>query len=563
MAKKAVIEIPVDDTAFKKFLELFQNYKDELAKLPENWKKADEVISGGAQKLTEAVRKTSAATDAHASSIRRTATEIDKAVGVQSRFRKEVSATDAAFRSLGKSAEGVGRRIASITKSVIGWGAAGMGLGAIGGMLGIDSLARSALVKQRGAMGMNASISEMQSFGVHMQQFAGLGTVQSVANAQIDPQQAAWLATLGLNGLATSNMHATDLTVAVERAIRRQLRTANPATMAAQPAYMAAQQLGFSAAEIRNIAQAPDEEFNRAVAGYGKDKNTLGFSPKVAQQWAELSMTLQRAGLVIDSALIRTLAPMAPKFEHMAKVVSRWIEQFSDSDVAKKWVKNLGSAFDELTAEIKALPANKWVQEIEFVIDSLYGFAKWVDAKFGIDAGKEVAGTYNSDGGLGEAIFGKKTGDPFNNPGNVRHKNIFGLWDKNTYPTDAAGLLAMDNLLAGKSYQNMTLRELIAKYNGHGLNSNIYAHFVSEKTGIPLDTNPDLSRSDTRAMIESAMIQFEGNGKRTQKQIQDELSRYQHPYGMGPRNYISQPARVTVYNHTAGRIGFSTNAAAQ
>ncbi|MHB8388151.1 MAG: hypothetical protein ACYDBH_01060 [Acidobacteriaceae bacterium] len=562
MANRAVIEIPIDDTAFKKFLELFQNYKDELKKIPEHWQKADEIISGGSRKLTDAVKKTTGVTTEHSVAVRKVAQEIEAATASQKRLRNEVRATDAAFLGLGKSAHGVASKIASITKSVVGWGIAGIGLGSIGALLGIDTLARSALVKQRGALGMNASISEMQAFGVHMQQFAGPGTVQAAANAQINPQQQAWLATLGLNGVATPNLNAPDLVIAEMRAIRGHLQH-NFTT--ANPAYMAAQQLGFSDPEIRNIAKAPDSEFNAAVAGYQRDKNTLGFSPKVAQQWAQLSMTLQRAGLVIEMALIKTLAPLAPRFERMANVVSHWIEQFGDSETVKRWIDNLGSGFDWLASEIKSVPVKEYAGKVGFIVDSLYEFVKWLDEKFGIQ--NENTKKFQSEmEGEGPPADLKKylTGDVFNNPGNIRHKGFLGLWQKNFYQSDAEGLRAMDDLLGSKAYQKMTLRALIAKYNGNGPNSNIYAHFVADKTGIPLDTTPDMSSADTRAQIEAAMIQFEGHGKRSAKEIKDELSHYQQQSGSAkPTNYIARPAQVTIYNHTAGRIAYSTNAAAQ
>jgi len=53
MATKPIVTIPVDDSAFKRFLEQFEVYSKKVSELPEEWRKLDTAMGESARTTGE------------------------------------------------------------------------------------------------------------------------------------------------------------------------------------------------------------------------------------------------------------------------------------------------------------------------------------------------------------------------------------------------------------------------------------------------------------------------------------------------------------------------------
>ncbi len=575
MANKAVIPIEVDASAFEKFVEQFKAYTALVEEHPQAW---DEIN----KTLTQ-----------HAKEAKRVAEFVNVSdVNMRSMAQSSRYVGDN-FKRIAEHAGSAARFVAGLAGSALRIGTLGL-IGGGGMLFGLDVLANGVLGQQRSARGMGLSIGEMQSFTTHMRQFASGRTLESAAQAQISPDAAGNLAALGIGFAQAGKMSAGELAIREMQAIRRAWQS-NPTTF--NPAVAAAQQLGFSLPEIRNIGTAPEAEFQSAVSGYRGDKSRLGFSEQVAQQWAKLSIALERAGVVIESALVRTLAPLAPKFEQMAIGVANWIEAFSHSETVAKLIDGMKEAFDSFVkfitgpgfqADLDAFRVS--FHEISDDFSSLSAWIKTVAGYFRGNPDDENAFEQEMGGGKvdpnnpisrgWEKLKTFFSGSKYHNPGNIRHQNALGFWEVNQYPSDSAGISAMGELLRSypKKHHANTIASIIPIYNGHGENTFTYIAQLAKLTGFAPDQPLDLDNPAVLSRLMSGMVKLESGRDMSPQEIREDmqsavsskspylrsgfetewLMRHMH----GAPSVVSRPAHVVIHNQTSARVSYSANAAA-
>ncbi len=562
MAQEAIIKIPVEDEAFQRFYKLFEEYSSKLNSLPDQWGRLNQKSAEVYSKVAESMKD---GTGLVAAMTAQTAVLADRLDGVgksQQRFRLAIDETSGSFRNMFhviRQSESLFGRVLKL-----GLGFTAVGAGAVYGM---GRLAGSALRQEREARGMGLSVGEMQAFDVNMQQFGGRGILQQASEAQVNPAQAGWLATLGISFSEAAKMKASDLAQQEIEAVHAAWQR-NPTLLSAQS--MAAQQLGFSAEDIRNIGEAPSSEIDAARRHYQADKRALGFSPEIAARWATLSMTLKRAEVTIESVLIRSLSRLTPYFNHMITVATQWIEKFSRSKELEKYMAIVETAFKKfgefLTDPEFKRELGKGMQALTYFIDAIISAADWIHKITGTKSADDIKREYNSDGGIpmpksGSGIWPQFT-DETHNPGNIRHKTWLGTWAKNTYENDRAGWRAMADLV--KSYPAKfhanTIASIIGTYNGHGPNTDQYIKNVSSWTGFARDEPLDMDNPLVLRKLLAAMGRQETGHKVQESTVQDALAPMQ--YGFRYRNYIAKPAQVSIHNTTSARVSFSATAAA-
>lgn len=88
-----------------------------------------------------------------------------------------------------------------------------------------------------------------------------------------------------------------------------------------------------------------------------------------------------------------------------------------------------------------------------------------------------------------------------NNPGDIIYGNFAANYgatpDPNSafavFPSATAGFTALNDLLSGSSYSNLSLQDAITKWNGGGANSGAYVNYVAGQTGAsPTDLVGDI-----------------------------------------------------------------------
>ena len=361
MAFKPIVEIEIDDAAFRRFYDLFQTYSAKLDEMPEAWKELNAQMneSGDALKSGALDAKNMFAIAAAQAGV--IAEELGRATKAQDHLTHATQKGSKNMEALRKSAKGVSQALSLIGGGIVKIAAFG-GLGALLGGFGLDSLAEAAFGRFRSAGQAGVSPGLFASFQANAQQFLSISALEAAANAQIDIRKAGPLAALGINYRTAQGMSPADLAFEELRRARSAYLKAEKdhlpaANMPAISAYLA---LGGNIGDVRNAAMQPLSVLNAAQAATNRDAAGLGFSRTTAQSWANLKITLDKAGLTIQSALINNLVKLAPQIGELSK-------EFADIITSLLSSRGFRAAIDDVSQDLQWLA--KFLASKEFQAD--------------------------------------------------------------------------------------------------------------------------------------------------------------------------------------------------
>lgn len=542
MAIKPIIDIEINDERFKRFIELFNEYKAGLGDMPDAWAQINGAMDGAGKSLESGAISAKDALAIAAAQAGVIAEELNHATHAQHEFHRATGSSERAMKGLSDRAKGLSQTIFGIGKWVLKFGAIGTGLGVLGGGIGLDDLAGAAMGRQKSAGALGLTAGQLSSFQANAQQFMGLGALTAAATAQTNPHDAAALATLGISQQEARSEPASRLAFQELKSARASWLRYKAAGLdeMASPKVQQAMKLGMSAGDIRNAAQARLSTINADEAATRRDQGQLGFSRSTAAEWTKLKIAIDKAGITIESSLIKSLSGLAPVIASMSKEGAHFIASLAGSKKMGEWVDEaktdlrqfarfLGSP--QFVADMHKLGVviSQGATEIAAIVKFLYPYAKLAAAKTppvldkvqhaANEAGRAV---YNHVTHPAEQWFKRTVGwdHPKNNPLNI--KEGYG-WRQ--YKDTAAGIRGAHLLLETypKNHHADTIASIIPVWNGHGKNDAAYIANVSRWSGIAPDAPLDMHDPKTMARLISAMSREEGTDRVSRKQVADAI----------------------------------------
>lgn len=314
MANKPIISINIDDANFAKFKTMFDDYTAKVKEAPDMWNKVN-VASGKA---------------------------------------------NLGLKTMLGSMTGISKAFESISKSVISigkWGVTAGALGAATGLFGVDKLAGSVFNSQRQARGSGVSIGQLKSFGVNLGRYVDPSALSTVANARNDLTQQWAFRAMGIGANQENSEGNFQLTLdMIKRA--KAIWDAGPKTQ--QYAQARGLTQFFTMDDLRRLGATPDSELNTATLKSQQDTTAFGLSDKVAGQWAKLSVQLDRAGVSIETSLIKGLTDLTGPLGSLSSATTSAISSILGSQ-GFKW------AIDETAVGIGDFA--KWISSPFFKTD--------------------------------------------------------------------------------------------------------------------------------------------------------------------------------------------------
>lgn len=278
-----VLRIPVDDAAFKRYIDAFKKYQTQLEQQPGMWNNTNEAIldavnAGSAfadtiQRSIDNTQRLGNVEDRNRRERRRDAQETEQEAKRQSSWRQqalshvqELSRTSSSIvRGLGNLGAGGGRK-GGIFKLVEGMGLEGLGgIGAVVGGVAAAAFANYKMNdtlsdKGQAAIGMGASLSNQQGFKNNLGRFVDTDQgIDAVMNARGDARQWAPFATLGVKDFrgpsSNSQIYAEVLQKQVELARKN---TKNGITNWNMVDPLGGTAFGTTHEDINRLMKAPD-----------------------------------------------------------------------------------------------------------------------------------------------------------------------------------------------------------------------------------------------------------------------------------------------------------------
>lgn len=340
MAVKSILDIEINDGAFRTFQAMYDRYDRMLKGAPGHW-----------QQVTGHINRSRAAFEAL----------VHQQISSLGRAKLIAEAEKEAARRTGESAKSwreiardstlTVRNVTAITASLLRWGAlssVATGLLGIGGLFGLDRLGEGAAGARRSSLGLGVSPGEQRAFQLNYSRFVDPQQVlQGVSAALHDVTSKSYVGLLsaGLGQGFLQRNNAADVSVALLRKIPQLFAGTPQQLIGARLKSLGLDELLSQRDVIRTLASPPGERAGQEGA-YRRDVGRLDQSGGTGLAWQNFVTQMQRAGSEIESVLIRQLVGLAGPLEKLSKSFVRAVESFEKSGALEQWVESFGRGIE-------------------------------------------------------------------------------------------------------------------------------------------------------------------------------------------------------------------------
>ena len=316
MPVQSVIQIPVEDSEFQRYLALWKKYQDELKKQPELWAR----LSKHHKELTTQWGRV-------ATSFANQADELDRANDALGDQDKHLTQAASLWGTMEKSSRNVASNVLGATTSLLKWTGLLSGLSGILGYFSLEGLMHlgsTASGWRQTAMGLGVSTGQERAFGIAFSRLLGnpSGVLSGVAGAATDYSKMAPLYALGLNPSAPT----ADLAIDTLKAVRALVVGQPNAMLGTIERSRQLDQLGFSVEDLRRIRDMKGGEFNHLLGTFGTDTRALNLSDRTTQLWQDFMMNMAGNKGRIENVFVRSLGNLTGPVSNVTKSLAHLLE---------------------------------------------------------------------------------------------------------------------------------------------------------------------------------------------------------------------------------------------
>lgn len=401
MPAKSILSIDVDDSAFKQFNALFQQYQKQLASTPLAWRNIAAAQQKGVKGFRDLVLEQAAAIGQQ-----RMLGEAHKAALLL--LRQE----ETSWERIRRSTTGAASNIRDMTGQLLKWTsltAVFSGLLGAGGLFGISRLASDVSIGRRGALGLGATYGGQRAFGTAFDRFVDPGSVVSgVASARGDVSKRVAFAGVGM--LNDKDLQGDDSVVAA-RVLARAKRLADQTPDQFLGTIFQTRQLGtlgLTEEDFRRLKYTSAEELTRQQARFGKLSRDYAIGGSDQRAYQDFTSALSDASNRIENVFVRGLAPLIPGMEKLSNSVVTTVENLAKAippdamERIGKGIETFGQylASPQFQDDVKAFAAG-----VAWVAGKVRDFGIWTAGK----PASVAAGTISAVANSGGSIYDPKT----------------------------------------------------------------------------------------------------------------------------------------------------------
>lgn len=393
--ERTVLEIDVQDEKFRKFLSAFGDFQESVGELPAAWRKAFDAVKMPDKKISKAQKSVEGM--AHS------AKKLDKL------FARSAHGMTALGKATNKTAHAMKSLLGIATKL----SAAGLALGGIAGagsLFGMDELANIAMSRRMQAKVTGMSTGKLAALQVAMRPILGSpdAVAAKMAEARNSVAGQSFLArTVGPGWQSMGRMQSY---FALVNRAQHLMKTAAPGTGLTQ-----AGALGYthflSTPDLLRLKNTKTKTLMGYEAMAWHNRHALGFSNRTAREWTALAMQLNKAKVLIETDLIRSLSKLAKPIGKLTQEFSSWVSAGLKS---KDFAAMIGEADTGLKSLAKFLDSKQFQNDVSTVWKDIrqIGDASVVAADAILRAARILG--FHPSGKHGNFGFASPKGNPFN-----------------------------------------------------------------------------------------------------------------------------------------------------
>jgi methyl-accepting chemotaxis protein len=409
MAVKSIIDVDVNDDAFKAFMEMFAKYQAALKKLPGAWDTANKSINKSGSAIEEMTDIMSRQVDI-----------IDKQTRAQEKMRREVEKTGYSLTDVARATTRIAGGMKDITLSLLKFSTLTSAFGLLSGgtgLFGFEALARSASQQRTRSMGLGITPGQLQAANITYERIGGAEpTLSSIADMQNDLRQRHRLQMLGISNEDIDNKNPFELLPQTLSAIRSRYLSIPENLRGTLAQSYGLTQFGLSMSQLRQLGGMSEQELAGLGTSLSRNATTIGGSNDINRRYQDFLEQLGVAGARLQTTLIDKLTPLAKPLGNVVDAFTNLAASALGSDTFRNglktfadWINDFASTLN--TEETKSSIANfieqvgtfatrmaNAVRAVISFIEALQDAYAWVRGLLGGDA-QEQMGPPNPYGG--------------------------------------------------------------------------------------------------------------------------------------------------------------------
>ncbi len=376
MAQTSIIEVQVQDQAFKNLKAEFDLFNAAVKAQPAAWAAVSAQTVAVNKSITAAAQGSAVVTKAAVQAAASQKAAVKQAVGL----RKE-------FDGLAASSKALAKNVGNVTRDLVKWvgiGSIFAGLTGAGSLFGLDRLAQAVSAGRKSAQGVGVSYGEQSAFRLNYGRYLDPdATLQRFADAKSDLNKRVAFSSLGISPADVDRLDPAELALrALPEAAKR--FTQGGGTQQ----YADAMRLTdlFDIDTLRRTAAQPDGALDKSQAAYRKGVAAYGLDDTTQTAWQNLDTQLSAAGLKIETVLVKGLTPLAEPIEHLSDAVADAIKTMLSNPHLKEWMDEFGQGIDHLATY---MGTDKFQADVKAAVDGVAAFgaavahaASWVEGLF-------------------------------------------------------------------------------------------------------------------------------------------------------------------------------------
>ncbi len=383
----SILQVQVDDEAFKKFQADFEKYNATVQTLPLAWGRIEQAINRVAERVdsqTEALSKVLGATDKVVDSQKeynRALRDTAGSWGTISRWTR--MAVQDGQRLLGIYGA-ISSRITNTAVSLLRWGtvgALGAGLAGAGGLWGLSSLASAAGATRRASQGLGLAPGELRAFETNYGKMVDpRGMLGNISSARLDPDKRWALISMGLD----PNASVSELALQAPRRAREIYEEGGQST-----SYARARGLLeiFTEEDLQRLHAMTVQEIEGSRQMVEQDRRRMAVSDALARRWQNLAIQFDRASQVVQTVFLDALSPLAPEIEKLSDAFTEAVKTALSLDVMRGAINALATGIRAAGTYISSQEflddIRKFGQAVESVWRAVSRVASWINGLFG------------------------------------------------------------------------------------------------------------------------------------------------------------------------------------
>ena len=364
MAVQSIIQIKVDDSAFKAFVDKFKKYQQEVRGSTKQWGAVGKTIQSFAKDVMMFAAK-----------IAETGKAFGQANTAAGKIGVSLKAADRVMSSLARSSRGVAVSLKDATTSLLKWGSlTGLfsGLLGAGGLFGIAHLADKVSSGQTAARRTGNSYgAEKASEMAYGQLLGGEGGVQSLMEQIATAKTRMGMLTdkVSFQSLGVKdwqNKSSSQLMPELLKAIQGRYTSVPKEVRGLYAESTGLNQVsGMGGGGLMALAATNIDAIEKQKRA---NESQLSLSERTQTAWANLKRTLDAAGEKIETVFVTALTPLLPALTNFSNALVGGIRNIAQNPHMKDWIKSAGDAITDFS---KYLTTSKFKEDIDWFMDGI------------------------------------------------------------------------------------------------------------------------------------------------------------------------------------------------